>query len=384
MRAVSNAHFMHAEIVQLDRWSHGPLEIALIDEPAFSASEFEERCRFQMNANDWNQSYAAGSVRDGEVLEDLKKHIPALEGRRNPNLIVAPRLENGITQLHVMLASLLPDAVLEKAHLERRRSNMGLMTTGTYDLPGSYAQIAENLFARHIWTKLAPGARSRPEYFSATSPLRLLAGDARFWMHRIYRLALERREAREEVVGEASWKSLEEIEEHVRQQLPLSDHHLFKVRRPLYGCEIWVPEDAESREDMLNAAIDGAGVLPSLEPVLELLRQHRTHDDFSSQYSHIKEDFERQFYSKRSKLKVVLLETVDDAPVWSTAECDGYGEVLFRDVFAALDLRERRLMLAIRGGKTITQIAKEAGHASHAAVSRRIKQIQAKVRRLLN
>jgi hypothetical protein len=78
------------------------------------------------------------------------------------------------------------------------------------------------------------------------------------------------------------------------------------------------------------------------------------------------------------------VETVDDAPVWSTNECDGYGEVLFRDIFATLDLRERRLMLAIRTGKTVTEIAREAGHAGHAAISRRIKQIQAKVRRLLN
>jgi hypothetical protein len=58
--------------------------------------------------------------------------------------------------------------------------------------------------------------------------------------------------------------------------------------------------------------------------------------------------------------------------------------VLFRDVFAALDLRERRLILAIRAGKTVTEIGREAGHAGHAAISRRIEQIQAKVRRLLN
>jgi hypothetical protein len=384
MRAVSNAFFMHAEIVHLDRWSHGPLEIAFMDEPRFPTESSEDRSRFQVSVNNWNQSYAAGSVRDGEALEELKKYIPSLENRRNPNLIVSPRLRSGITQLHVMLASLLPDAALEKAHLERRRSNMGLTSMGTYDLPGNYPQIVESLFAKHIWTKLAPGSRSKPEYFSANSPLRLLAGDARFWMHRIYRLALERREAREEVAGEDSWKSLEEIEKNVREQLPVSDHHLFKVRRPLYGCEIWVPEDAESREDILSAAIDGNGVLPSLDPVIALIQQNRAHDDFSSQYSHIKEDFERQFYSKRAKLKVDIVETVDDAPVWGTSECDGYGEVLFRDVFAALDLRERRLILAIRAGKTVTEIAKEAGHAGHAAISRRIKQIQAKVRRLLN
>src|SRR5882757_4606805 len=108
MRAVSNAFFTHAEIVHLDRWSHGPLEIALVDEPTFSTVDIEDRSRFQISVNDWNQSYAAGSVRDGEVLEELKKYIPSLEDRRNPNLIVAARLGSGVTQLHVMLASLLP------------------------------------------------------------------------------------------------------------------------------------------------------------------------------------------------------------------------------------------------------------------------------------
>jgi hypothetical protein len=97
--------------------------------------------------------------------------------------------------------------------------------------------------------------------------------------------------------------------------------------------------------------LTGAGVITSLEPVIELLQSRRAHEDFSSRASWIKEDFERTFYSKRAKLKVELVETLDDAPVWATDECAGYGEVLFRELIAALDLKERRRLLALRLGK---------------------------------
>jgi hypothetical protein len=52
----------------------------------------------------------------------------------------------------------------------------------------------------------------------------------------------------------------------------------------------------------LDDAIAGAGVMESIDPVLELLCTHRTHEDFSSRLSWIKEDFERSFYSKRAQV----------------------------------------------------------------------------------
>src|SRR6185436_15978799 len=113
------------------------------------------------------------------------------------------------------------------------------------------------------------------------------------------------------------------------------------------------------------------------------LHRHHAHEDFSSRYSWVKEDFERSFYSKRSKLKVELIETVDDAPVWNSAEPDGYERVLFRDILAALNVRERRLLLALRMGKTSTEIARGQGLTGHAAISRRIKGLKAKIAKLL-
>jgi hypothetical protein len=103
--------------------------------------------------------------------------------------------------------------------------------------------------------------------------------------------------------------------------------------------------------------------MDSLEPVIELLQRQCAHEDFSARASWIKEDFERSFYSKRAKLKVEFVETLDHAPVWSVDECEEYGEILFRDLIAALNVRERRLLPALRSGKTVRDLAMREGSA---------------------
>ena len=123
--------------------------------------------------------------------------------------------------------------------------------------------------------------------------------------------------------------------------------------------------------------------MESLDPLIELLHRHRTPEDFSSRYSWVKEDFERSFYSKRAKLKVDLIETIDDFPASHSGDHDGYGRVLFRDIVAFLDHRERRLMLALRQGRTISEIAACDGLTGHAAVSRRVKALKRKIKALL-
>jgi len=51
---------------------------------------------------------------------------------------------------------------------------------------------------------------------------------------------------------------------------------------------------------------------------------------------------------------------------------------------AFFDERDRTIILALRQGKTQTEIAEELGHSSHASISRRVKIIQAKVKKLLH
>jgi hypothetical protein len=215
----------------------------------------------------------------------------------------------------------------------------------------------------------------------------MLAGDARFWMHRIYRVAQQRREHYFDECDDANepnWKPLPELTKRILADIPEDDREQFLVRRPLRGGHIWEVDDHDDREDVLNEAIEGNDTMDSLAPVIELLRSHKAHEDFSYRNSWIKEDFERSFYSKRSKLKVELIETLDDAPVWAASENEGYGNALFRDVLAFLDIKERKLLVALRMGKTSTEISKEAGLSGHASVSRRITSLKGKIQRLLD
>lgn len=378
MRSISNAFFHQAEITQIDRWEHGPLELAFLSEPATG------RLEWTAHLHNWNATQRAGFVRSGEAIEGLKPFVPYLEERRNPNMILVPTY-GGNSELDVMLAGLLPDDILAKAGLERRRSMMGLMYMHN-DLPADYGARARAAFAHYIWTRLSPRARLGQGAFNARSPLRLLSGDTPYWAHRLYRLALARRDEffAPTTHEDETWKPLAELRAGILAGLPEEERHLFDIQRPLMGGDVWDEFDADEREEVLQSAIDGDGVLESLDPVVELLHRHRTHEDFSAANSWIKEDFERSFYSKRAKLKVDLVETIDDAPAYALEPNEPYEQVLFRDVIAMLDQKERRLVIALRLGKSASTIARESGLRGHASVSRRIAALKTKVARLLN
>lgn len=95
----------------------------------------------------------------------------------------------------------------------------------------------------------------------------------------------------------------------------------------------------------------GSEVVSSLDPVL-VLRSYGAHEDLNNEVSWVKEDFERAFYHKRSRIKVLLMETLDDRPVWDAEEGSAAGQALFRDVLSFFDRKGRRLVIALRRGKT--------------------------------
>jgi len=149
------------------------------------------------------------------------------------------------------------------------------------------------------------------------------------------------------------------------------------------GGTLWDPNDEGECEDVIEEMLSGGEVMESLDPVLDVLQSHRTHEDFSDRYSWIKEDFERSFHRKRNKVRVTLLETIDNLPAWSAEEPSANGEVLFRDFLSFFDRRDRHLIVAVRQGKTLTEIASEVGHKGHAAISRRLAVVKNKLRALM-
>lgn len=395
MRVISNAMMWQMEVVQKNRWAQGPLELAFIKEPPPESSPLSAvlgpeagkfpALQFDSMIFQWNQSASGGWMRSSDLVDYFEALYPGLNKRENPNLIFVPQRSDGLTQLHVMLSSLLPDSTLRRMGIPRKPAGFELGLVGIRFEELGEKEAIEAEFSRYIWKKIAPAARMSAEFFSPSSPLRLLAGDTRFWMHRLYRLAMERREELFPPVAkdEKSWRPLPELRAAVLAAISETEREQYEVRRPLYGGDIWNENDSGERWAVLDEAINGLGVMDSLSPVIELLHTRRAHEDFSSRYSWIKEDFERQFYSKRAALKVELVETLDDAPVWSSEENDGYGHALFRDVIAWLDRKERRLLLALRMGKTASEIAAASGLSGPSSVSRRIARLKQKLSRLL-
>jgi hypothetical protein len=385
MRSFSNAHFSEVELVQSNRWELGPLELVFVDQRLRNGCYTKRGLELGGAISEWNQSAAAGLARPARALDVLVREFPSMKSCENPNMIFVPRQRaGGLTELHVMLASLLPEMTLRTAGIHRSTALFDLTLLNYPDRPSGYASAIYAAFEQYIWTKLAPQPRLRESFFSATSPLRLLSGDITLWMNRVYRVALEIKESFREIdSSEKKWRPLAEVAAELSDSLPLDLRDRIRVRRPLYGGDLWDVHNAEERELVIEEAITGAGVMDSLEPIIELLHTQRAHEDFSDRYSWVREDFERSFYSKRSKLQVVLIETVDDFPAWSADAHDGYDRVLLRDIFAFLNPRERKLFLALRQGRTVGEIAKREELSGHAAISRRVKALKKKVSALL-
>lgn len=372
MYVVSNAHLEWVEVVQRDRWHHGPLELIFVDMPAGRRRSPE----LDLALCNWNRHAQGGFARAADVLETVSTAVPGIEKVDNPNVILVPRIQ-GFTELHAMLASVLPDPTLRRARIKRERSNFWLWPVWRKNRG---ARSIASAFDSFIWERLTKGKRQR-NGLGAKSSLRLLAGDATFWMSRLYRVAIERRQAFPEVDPEPTWRSLDALNTEFQKMVP--EHDRFFLRRPLTGGWLWDPEDPDDRESVIREMLSGVGTMDSVLPVVEALQSRPTHEDFSDHYSWVKEDFERTFYSKRAKLRVTFLETIDDCPTRDGAETLGYENLLFRDLLAVCNVRERRLIIALRQGKTVSEIAREHNLRGHAAISRRIARLKARIRPLL-
>lgn len=379
MRALSNAFMDQVEIIQKDLWGQGPLELVFLKDGPPLGVEAE------IHVATWNRRYRAGFFKSAAEVDFVLSKVPGLRERENPNVFVVPSL-HGYTELHRMLASVVPERILRRHGLRKECATAWLGPIWKDVHPAiaqKKAKASSEAFIEYLWPRLVRRRGLRLE-FSATSPIRLLAADIPFWMNRLYRLALDRWESLGPTKHEdEEWKSLDVLWEELRKQVPEEELKKVTLSRPYLGGTLWLPEDQKECDAVVDDLVDGGGCLESLEPVLEVLNSHRAHEDFSSRYSWVKEDFERSFYSKRSKIRVSLLETVDDLPAWTAPQPDGFENVLFRDILSFLGAKEQHLVIALRHGKTVSQIAQDRGLSGHGAVSRQVKRLKAKVKSLL-
>ena len=378
MFTISNAMLSQAEIEQANHWEQGPLELVSFDVEAYEIS----RPELVGLVATWNREYEGGSCRDGDCLERLQHLLPGPFQAANPNLFLAPRA-NGFSHLEVMLGSVVPASILSKYGIAKQRANLWLVPWHK-DLQPGYGRACCAAFEEHVWRRLARSSRCRHDFFSPDSPLRLLAGDSQYWASRLYRVALARYETFAPTTHiDDEWHTIEAIEQDLAEQVPDWKEQGLLIRRPRMGGTIWDISDQAECEEVVDEMLDGLGLMEPLDPLLDLLHSHRAHEDFSNQYSWIKEDFERSFYSKRSRVKVVMVETIDEFPAWNAGECFGHEDLIFRDLLSCFDRKDQRVLIALRHGKTTTEIARESGLKGHASISRRISQIKKRVRRLM-
>lgn len=376
----------------------GPQELVFVDTQKESNSRNKESLGKVSAICQFNMGYRGGQMRFG--LKEALRYWPWLQRRDNPNVFFVERL-HGYTELHAMLTTVLPDDVLACYNLKREGGNFWLspvmapgMTDGTDITPwgkGSaatwcrdYAIRVEAAFEEFIWTQLCSNSRLNRSAFAQDSSLRLLAGDVRYWMHRLYQIAVSRNNLFCVVEKEdKEWHPLEELERKILANVPEKERAKYQVSRPYYGGQLWDGDDPEERQHVLASLVEGNETLDSIEPVIEVLLSHHTNEDFSKNWSWVKEDFERTFYHKRSRVKVALIETVDDRPVWDSRESCELDDAVFRDTLSFFNPRDQKLVIALRHGKSVGEMASDLGLRGHGAVSRRLARIKNRLRVLL-
>lgn len=376
MFILSNGHMSQAEIIQSDRWQHGPLELVFVD---FFKLTTEERHQITQ----WNMHFRAGCLRPEECVETVEKIAPWVLKSDNPNIFFVLQ-RNSYTELHAMLASLVPETILKKFSISKRRANFHLIPYKADNECKFYADQAVEAFGRYVWTKISLRNRCKYNFFDKNSPLRILASDYKFWMSRVFRYANECTDHFEETTYiDPKWKPLEVLREQFLASIPVEIHGEYKFSRPISGGDLWQYDDQKDCDEVLSKVISNDVTNQSLDPILEVLNSHHVHEDFSDRFSWIKEDFERSFYSKRSKVKISLMETVDGLPVWDNDYDTGYANLLFRDILSFFDQKDHHIILAIRSGKTTSEVASEMGLKGHASISRKLKKIKSSIKRLL-
>lgn len=320
-----------------------PPEYAHVPVPGVPADEASTKKLIMLTR--WNAAWEAGPNRFGMFEEDeipadllwLGKHLDSdirlvPEGKTYPYAAYAP------------LYHLLPVATLDKFKLPALKRGiwpaMGVAFDGAErGVPLDFKERLTQALAWHLWPHLDG---RRPGSFSKDEPITMIANSLDFWLPYIDIVAQERMKALGRVAAsDEDQAALAELGDH-------SDPHL-KVERPLFGGDVWRGQEdaAEATKELVEVA-DEFG---RLRAIIDAVKSHRVDDDFSDRWSWAKEDFERKLYKKRSRVKVTFVEIDDTIPVHGPdAEFDE--DLLWQDLLALCDRKERRVVVCLRSGTT--------------------------------
>ena len=235
-------------------------------------------------------------------------------------------------------------------------------------LPVDFEDRLSRAFAHHIWPLLIKN--SPVSAFSLRDPLVVLSHNLDFWLPYLYRVIEDRLRGFPRCDFETPDQAVTLL--RLRCEVPEG----VTVDLPRKGGDIWAGEaDAWKVAQELVEAADRHG---RLRAVIDAVLSNRIQDDFSDCWSYDREDFERKFYHKRSKVKVAFVEIPDTVPVHGPdSECAE--NLLWEDFITLLDKKEHRIVVCLRKGITgVGEIGRELGYANHSPVSKALKKIRIK------
>lgn len=334
----------------------------------------EARLETELFVADWNMLWEAGWAR-AEIL-----NFPAqLSWLKR---LAAERIQLvweslGETPIHYMaLYHLLPVNI-------RCKHNLPLIRWGKWPIIAPFAlnleckdvhiQNLRSAFVEFIWPFLFQDCaiKSRRAY-SKNSPLVILSESLDFWADHLHEVIEER------------WSSFPRVRiddpDQLQDALRYSDDEI-SVLRPKMGGMIWGGEDeaAEVTREML----ENADRKSRLRETIDLVLRNQVQDDFSDKWSREREDFERAFYHRRAKTKVFFREISDDVVSINPSSTVEEKDVL-NELMTIVSPKERQVIVCLRSGILRQQeIAERLGYANHSSISRLLKRIAEKAKRII-
>ena len=374
LRVISSAFMNQAVVVPDDEPT--PPEYAFVP----LVGSHEERMKQSLFMTEWNFCWEWGGYRPDRFREEAPKQLRWLEDHANLNLRLVPcdTLRSSTAALHGYgpLVALMPLHVARPLKLATHRIYSWPPGPAWLDdpIPRAKESLGKAL-AEHLWPILC--GRSSPRDFSSSEPLVVLAHSPDFWLP--YMDLMIQRHCRE-------WGRVPEDSDEQRRVLAEGQRQLDvpgTVRRPCFGGEVWFGE--EEAWEAANEMVEVADEQGRLRGIIEAVRSSRVQDDFSDRWSWVREDFERKLYAKRIKPKVRFVELDDTLPVHGPdVEAEIERSLLWQDLFAVLNPREKEIVVCLRNGSGTTDIARELGYANHSPVSKALARIRRKAERLLS
>jgi hypothetical protein len=334
----------------------------------FVAIEMEPRSLdLQEQVMMWNMAWEAGQFRRRLFAEEeLPEQMAKVADLGDNNIMFVPRSRSRYLE-YAPLYHLLPKATLDKFKLPllKRGSWPYMAELGRADrlLPGNFAQRLAEAWAWTVWPHLDSG--SRPSAYKKTDSIRLLAHNLDFWIPPVTTVVQEMLQCYPEVdKGRSTGPLRLENGEFLEGAL---------VGNPRAGGLIWKGE-AEAAE-MVALTVDTADSTGRLRDVLAAVRAHRVEEDFSSNWSYAREDFERRLYRKRNKVQVRFVELTETIPVQGP-ESEIVGKLVTSDFLALLDATQRQIIILLSSGYRQHEIAEALGYANHSPITKRLAQIR--------